>query len=183
MILTQIQFTRPVLTDSHITHSTVLSALTDPGGRVLWAAPTRRLLIVQAPEPVTGPMRHVADRSHKPARTRWDKGAALRLALIANPVRAQHVLGSRGKRTPLPLPDCETWLRRKLADAVHLDQVHAQDLGTRTGTRHGQRVYHRLVAFIATGRVTDPDRLERLLIDGVGPGKAYGAGLLLAVAA
>lgn len=176
--ITRVRFAGPAVADTHITHATILGALPDNGSRVLWASPTRDLLIVQAATAMQ-PLHRTAEHSHAPVHTRWAQGDLVRLSLIANPVRTPLNPAGRGQRRPLPLDQCEAWLRRKIGHTVDIGEVMVEEMGTRAGVRRGARIAHRLVGFAAVGHVTDPDGLRALQLDGVGPGKAYGAGLLL----
>jgi len=172
--------------DTQTLHRTILHALdVDNPGRVLWANPTRDIVIVQAGAPIRAAAIGGVVESHSgPARPRWASGTPVRISLIGNPVTLTPTpRGVRGRRIPLPIDQHADWLRRKLDGAVTLHDVAVQPLGTRTGARHEATVTHRLSAFYATGTVTNPDTLERLIRDGVGPAKAYGAGLLLVGAA
>jgi hypothetical protein len=184
--LTELRFPRGVPMDTQTVHRTILHALDGAdAGRVLWCNPTCGVLIVQAPAPVRASRIGGVTESHSgQIRTRWDVGTAVLVSLIANPVLSLSAgPGVRGKRAPLPIEEHEEWLRRKLEAAVDLAEVAVQPLGSRTGRRHESVVTHRLTAFFASGTVVDTDALESLIISGVGPGKAYGAGLLLVSAA
>lgn len=182
--LTQIRFRRPALRDSQTTHRTVLAAAGSDAGRILWAAPRRDLLIIQSAQLITADRIDGVAASHSgPVHTTWTAGQPIQLSLIASPTYCQHTPGQRGKRRALPIDACDAWLRRKLGHAATLDEIEVQEMGPRTGRRHEHTVVHRLVGFHALGRVADPDALRQLQLDGVGAGKAYGAGLLLVSAA
>lgn len=184
--LTGLRFRHGVPRDTQAVHRTILTALdTDNPGRVLWANPTRGLLIVQAAVPVRAAgIGGVVESRSRPVTTHWPAGTPVRLSLIAHPARAlPSTPPHRGKRVPLPIDQHETWLRRKLDAALALTEVAVQPLGVRRGRRHEHTVAHLMSAFHATGVVTDTDALAGLIERGVGPGKAYGAGLLLVVAA
>lgn len=186
MILTQMRFRRPVVCDSQITHTTVLTAVgVHDHGRVLWASPRRDMLIIQSGQAVPADaITGVVEARSGPVRTRWQAGDKVRLSLIANPVKSEWHPPHRGMRRPLPIDECDGWLRRKLAAAVDVGTVEVEEVGRRHGRRRDARhVTHRLVGFHALGVVLDPDELEQLILSGVGPGKAYGAGLLLVGAA
>lgn len=184
--LTRIRYARPVLRDTQATHRALAHAVEGVPGRWLWAAPLRDLLIVQGPAPVPvddlAAIAPITESGTSPVPD-IDEGPA-RLSLIAHPTRSVARPGGRGVRTPLPIDQAADWLARKLADAVELDQVDVQPLGTHRGRRlDGNHPAHHLVGLTATATVTDPDRLAELRAAGIGPGKAYGAGLLIVSAA
>ena len=172
---------RSLLSDTQKVHRSVMWAV---GGdaRTQWASPRRDILIIQSSRPVrASDFDGVVIESHSVEKP-LDIDGAVELSLIGFPTRSAPTNG-RGKIQLLPMDRWEPWLRRKLSPAVSLDRVAVQDLGPRTGVRHGGRVVHRWVGFSATGVVTDPSLLRTMLTDGVGRGKAYGCGLLLAVPA
>lgn len=174
---------RSLLADIQKTHRTIQWAARADGDRVLWAAPRTDVLIVQSPQPIrAADFGGVVVESHSRTRPTGLTGQVT-LTLIAHPTRAQQNRGVRGRHSPLPMDEWEAWFRRKLSPAVDVGPVHVQDLGPRTGRRYGDRVVHRWVGFAATGTVTDPVALDHLAVAGVGRGKAYGCGLLLAVPA
>src|SRR5690606_27648372 len=115
-------------------------------------------------------------------------GERIGWALVASPCKATGPrdpetgrLLARSKRQPLPEPEWESWVRRKLDGALDLDQISHERLPGWPGRPRDGRapIIHMRVAYAGTGRVTNPDALARLLADGVGPGKAFGCGLLL----
>lgn len=171
-----------LLSDTQKVHRTIMWAVGGEG-RVLWAVPRRDLLIVQADRPArAADFDGVVIESHSIMKP-LDMDGGVRLSLIAHPTTAERRDGRRGLVRPLPMDEWESWFRRKLAPGVQVHDVAIQDLGPRTGIRHGGRVVHRWVGYSATGTVTDPAALREMLIGGIGRGKAYGCGLLLAVPA
>lgn len=183
--LTELRLTRSargLVGDVQSLHRTILHA-TDTDARVLWALPRRDLLIVQSDAPVRpSALKGIVGKSHSAERPTRLTGP-VRLSLIGHPTQAVSQPGRRGRVTPLRMDQWEEWFRRRVGHAVDLADVAVQDLGPRSGIRHGVKVTHRWVAFTAAGTVTDTDEMERLIVDGVGRGKAYGCGLLLAGAA
>lgn len=179
----------PVLADAHAMHHAVNQAVraTTPR-RVLWARPNQDTLVIRSASlpdmaEIPGVTTTSTTRTPLPAantRVEW--------ALIANPSRATgprdpatgRLIG-RSKRVPLPEPEWAPWVRRKLAAALDFDQVEYTLLPGWTGRpRDGRRpITLTRVAFAGTATVTNQDALTRLLADGVGPGKAFGCGLLL----
>lgn len=159
----------------------------DGAPRTLWANPAPGRILIQSATPpapcdwatTTGSCDYSGRLTTLPV------GSSVRYALIANPIRcvpprdeAGRSTG-RGQRTPLPLDEREAWLRRKLAPALHVVTYQGRPLPTAAGQRTGGRTVHARHLFTGTGTVTDPDALRALVIAGVGPGKAYGCGLLL----
>lgn len=172
--------------DTHFAHAKVLEWAAD-GHRVLWARPHPDLMLIQSTKPVdTDALPSGHHVTHKPVDTDWPAGAKIRWSLIANPAKAvpRHD-GPDGRcirpsrRVPIPLAERDQWLRRKLAGALTIGHMSGHPLGRRTGYRAGQRVVHELHCWVGDATVTDPHTLADLITSGVGPGKAYGAGLLL----
>lgn len=174
LTLTRIRTDRPIPRDNQQVHATIAASST--GGRVMWAAPCADLLIVQAER---CDLPYPGQSTTGPVRTHYPAGTPVQVSLIGNPVVSEFTRGQRGRRRPLPLDQHEAWLRRKLDGAVDLDEVAVQPIGSRSGRRGDGRVLHRLAGFYAAGTVTDSGALAGLIRSGVGPGKAYGAGLLL----
>lgn len=182
LFLSTIRWAGDVVTDTVRTHATVLSALEGeyrPDRRMLWASPDHRSVIVQADVPVSaGGVRGAAVRSVLiPATFAVDD--RVRVSLIANPTKAVPVPGGRGKRTPLPITDSSAWLERQTRPALEWSVIAVEDMGNRNGRKTGMLVTHRMVGFYGIATVTDPCALAALIRSGVGPGKAYGAGLML----
>lgn len=175
-------------TDAHAMHRAIHAATRSNNSRVLWARPAPDRLVIRTNGAVdwaelpgaipVGVVLTVIPQAGE--QTRW--------ALVANPCRATgsrdpatgRLIG-RSKRVPLPEPEWEPWVRRKLAAALDVDQVEHTLLPGWTGRpRDGRRpITLTRVAFAGTATVTNQDALTRLLADGVGPGKAFGCGLLL----
>lgn len=172
--------------DSHLAHAKALEWAGD-GHRVLWARPHRGLMLIQSTRPVdpaTIPPGHQVTRQQ--VCTHWPTGTRVRWSLIANPAKAvpRHD-GPDGRcirpspRVPLPVAERDQWLRRKLGGALSIGDITGRPLGRRTGYRAGRRVVHELHCWAGDAVVACPDALAELITSGVGPGKAYGAGLLL----
>lgn len=166
--------------DVQAVHRTVEHVASCSGGRVLWAQPEARTLIVQSDEPVRVSHDDLSlwVRGQCEVDGGFVVGEAVELSLIACPVWSDVMTGKKRRRA-LPIDECADWFARKLDGAVEVSEVQVQDLGWRRGKKTDRRVTFRLVAFSATGTVTGPDHLTRLRLEGIGPHKAYGAGLLL----
>lgn len=130
------------------------------------------------------------------------RGQVLRFRLHANPTRKvdtkslAHGQRRHGRRLPLRDGDAIIdWVRRKaMASGFWISEDHgrlALDVNASTAGRHlGRRIAaamdasmaHRLrldgVTIEGLLRVEDPTLLRRAIIVGIGPGKAYGCGLL-----
>ena len=169
---------RRVVADSQAMHRTIAYS----AGRCLWGLPNQHTLVIQhdqvidwhesLPGLISAARTTIAPPVEQGTRVRW--------AIIANPVHAPIQPGEkRGRRTPLPPERWAEWVTRKLAPALRLDSIRHEPLPTAGGWRHTNRVVHRRVLFSGEGTVTDPVRLGELRRAGVGPGKAYGCGLLL----
>lgn len=175
MNLTAIHLRQPIR-DTQRAHALVAGHARDP--RPLWAHPSPHLLLIQASE-VAPISKHLAVRQVTTPTTTHPIGARVSVSVIANPTRAAFARGRRGRIEPLPPEEWSDWITRKLSPAIDMDRVASHRLGNRGGNRRGDRVVHLHVAFHATGTVTDAAALEAMQREGIGRGKAYGAGLLL----
>lgn len=120
-------------------------------------------------------------------------GQRLRFRLAANPTRklSQHScerdgkqVAERwiGKRVPVPADQLDRWLARQAvaagfsiaSDSVTVQAGYIYVSKTRDG--NGQRL--RSVRYDGILEVTDPDKFRNTLVSGIGPGKAFGFGLL-----
>jgi CRISPR system Cascade subunit CasE len=102
-------------------------------------------------------------------------GASYRFRLNANPTTTD----STGRRRAIPDPPNQTlWLTRRLAGAADVKQVSVTAPVTRTGNREEATVTHRAVTYSGVLTVGDADQFRHLIATGIGPGKAYGHGLL-----
>ncbi|MFE5952636.1 type I-E CRISPR-associated protein Cas6/Cse3/CasE [Streptomyces massasporeus] len=84
----------------------------------------------------------------------------------------------RGKVTPLQGPDAQAWWHRKATNAgLHLTTPPAT-VSRAFPSPDRPAPFYKLTQFDGTATITDPDRLATALREGIGKGKAYGAGLL-----
>jgi hypothetical protein len=168
--------------DIRAIHQTV-GYLTDAStGRVLWCLPRRDLLIVQADHPCDVRLTPglAVSSAHAEVCTDWAAGQRVLVSLIAVPEVAVSRPGrQRSVRRPLTVDDWPGWLERRLAGALTLDDIQVEPMGARIGRKAGTRIIVDWVGYAAAGTVMDPATLAALQRDGVGPHKAYGAGLLL----
>ncbi|MCX5891207.1 MAG: type I-E CRISPR-associated protein Cas6/Cse3/CasE [Deltaproteobacteria bacterium] len=137
----------------------------------------------------------------------FTRGQSLRFRLVANPTRrlSRHSLEADGqpvnkkwigKRVPVPNNQLFDWLARRAEPAgfsVQKDCTNVQpgyiyfkkpdkrvDLledGQKTEQKEEQSRL-RSVRYDGILQVTDPARIKEIIIRGIGPGKAYGLGLL-----
>lgn len=123
----------------------------------------------------------------KPLELNMPEGSQLRFLLMANPVKTivdeQGRQDSNGevKKCRVPLINEEqqvAWLRRKLADAALVSQVAIEKqlpLHFRKGNKPGKIQPY---AFKGVLHVTNVSALRDLMLQGIGPAKAFGCGLL-----
>lgn len=117
--------------------------------------------------------------SCKPWNPQFAPGQLLAFRLLANPTFKR-----QGKRLAwLQEKDQLRWLQRKGAqNGFRLRQVMAVPQGLRRGRKrddHGEHlVSHFAVRFDGLLQVTDPQACRRAVERGLGPGKAFGFGLL-----
>jgi CRISPR system Cascade subunit CasE len=105
-------------------------------------------------------------------------GREYRFALAAAPRRRD----SASKREyPVPEEDRIPWLRDRLGPAAELGPVRVErtmDVIARSGDSDRMRAINRMVEYSGALKVTSPTLFQALLINGIGPGKAYGHGML-----
>ncbi len=112
-------------------------------------------------------------------------GLTVRYRIDASPTRCTPPtpLGGgrfrRGARRPLFGQAATDWWSGK-AQAAGLDvlDVSHVSLGPATGNRDGRRVTTTLTRYEGIATVTDPETLRQVIGNGIGTGRAYGAGLL-----
>lgn len=84
----------------------------------------------------------------------------------------------RGKITTLQDQDAQAWWQRKAANAgLHLTGP-TETLRRPFPSPERPAPFYKLTQFDGTATITDPDLLATALWEGIGKGKAYGAGLL-----
>ncbi|MCA9878632.1 MAG: type I-E CRISPR-associated protein Cas6/Cse3/CasE [Thermomicrobiales bacterium] len=112
-------------------------------------------------------------------------GAVLRFRLRANPVRRVHTNHTddklAGKRVNLRTDEQRReWIAEKLAREAGclLGACAMREGGAQRGQRGAQRLSHGAVTYDGLLRVVDADALRAGIRAGIGPGKAYGFGLL-----
>lgn len=179
--------------DAHHLHRMVASA-TDGYERPLWGylppgPPTRprALLTIRSPHLDPGPL---PDRVEVSTRTTLvpEVGERVVWALIANPTKSTgprdpdtgRLIG-RSKRQPLPEDQIPGWVCRKLLGPLSdLAVTGTTRLPPLVGTnpRAGNTITHTRYVMHGTGVVAAQPQLVELLAAGVGPGKAFGCGLL-----
>lgn len=183
-----IRLHRRAVRDLHHLHRAVEAATDTPerAARALWALPRPDMLIVRAPrlDPTLLPPVTAVSTTHTPIPP---TGAHLHWALIANPTKSTPTplrsdgTRPRGRRTPLDADDVPAWVQRKLAPALAPIRVADAARLPRLAGRHprtGGPLVHTRWAITGEATVADQAALAHLLTAGVGPGKAFGCGLL-----
>lgn len=163
-----------------------------PGGRAV-------ILVQSATKPDWGYAFHNADyllaapAEVKAFDPRFTKGQHLRFRLLANPTK-RFSKNSRerdgkpvaekwvGKRVPVPAEQLKEWFARRATAggfSVDKDSITVQPgyvYVNKTLSEEGRRL--RSVRYDGILEVTDPALLEETIVHGMGPGKAFGFGLL-----
>lgn len=194
---------RRVLASPHLLHGAVNTCFppSSDAGRVLWRVDEHRngtyLYLVSSTRPdATG----FVEEHGWPLADSWktrDYGTVLdavvagrhfAFRLRANPVRHVRPAGDergRGKRVGHVTADQQlAWLRERAGDwglDVGEDGESTARVVERkiwTFPRGGRRVTVATAVFEGRLRVTDPHRLKAQLVEGFGPAKAYGCGLM-----
>ncbi|TWP32835.1 type I-E CRISPR-associated protein Cas6/Cse3/CasE [Leekyejoonella antrihumi] len=149
------------------------------------------VVLVQSQHPVQ--LLPPAARALTVPQARWDlrDGQQVMLRVAVNPLTrrtVKHDNGSRHEAVQILLPDqVPPWLEGKLTPGVQIRTVLNQvrtTTRTRRGPAAGSTPPQIVVETIdAIGVVTDATQFARMRREGVGRAKAYGCGLLTAVAA
>lgn len=172
--------------DTYHLHQLV-SAATKGTNRPLWATPRKGTLVIRSPHlnETTLPPETAATTTTTPIP---ETDTHVEWALIANPTRTTPTPlqknGTRPKRRRYPIPEEEVpeWVNRKLIGPLTditvtgIEKIPTS-VGYRQKTRH--RITHTRYALNGTATVTNQKKLADLLHAGVGPGKAFGCGLLI----
>jgi CRISPR system Cascade subunit CasE len=133
----------------------------------------------------------------KPFNPCYTTGQRLRFRLLANPTRrlTEHSLGAdgqlvkkwantdkKGMRVPVPTDQLLDWINRRAEKAgfsIEKDSINVLPgyvFANKRGDRHGIRL--RSVRYDGLLSVTEPALFRQAIIQGIGPGKAFGFGLL-----
>ncbi|MEV8391800.1 MULTISPECIES: type I-E CRISPR-associated protein Cas6/Cse3/CasE [unclassified Streptomyces] len=147
------------------------------------------ILLVQATTPLT-PNRLPAGygtadlKDLAPMFSALRRGLAVRYRITVNAAKRERLpledKGRRGRVIPLAGADADQWWAQR-AEASGL-RLHTA-LATTTNPVVSRRkdvnpVKHSLIRYDGSATVTDPQLLTTALLDGIGRGKSYGAGLL-----
>lgn len=183
--LTEILLTRRhkhVTYDSGAVHRWLTRAAEGP--YYLWASPRPGTLIVQSARPLArdtlaGTMSVHATRISLD----YEAGARVSVAGILAPTRATWRGPQRpGKIGPIPDEELPAWALRKLGPTLgDISFLRVQQLSPSRGQKlDGTQLTHARAAVSCIATVTDPGQFAHMLAEGVGRGKRFGAGLLLA---
>ncbi|MEU3657690.1 type I-E CRISPR-associated protein Cas6/Cse3/CasE [Streptomyces sp. NPDC032161] len=119
-----------------------------------------------------------------PMFTALRKGIAVRYRIALNPSKRERLsLNEKGRRGPIvPLAGADAdqwWLRRANEAGLQLHVLTPTSLQpARSRQQDAPRVRHSLIRYDGNATVTDPDALRTAILQGIGRGKPYGAGLL-----
>jgi CRISPR system Cascade subunit CasE len=179
-----------MLDNSHFMHGFVNAAVAiDREGAPRWLyhveqTPKRATLLMQAPVHPTWPdwlTEYVAPlvetKDITPLLAGLPNGRELRFSLAAAPRKRDP--RSR-KEYPLPEDDRLDWLERQLRPGAALIVARVEravDIVARTFQGKTQAV-NRQVTYTGALKITSPSIFQTLLTSGIGPGKAYGHGML-----
>ncbi|MDQ0962031.1 CRISPR system Cascade subunit CasE [Streptomyces sp. B4I13] len=112
------------------------------------------------------------------------KGLPVRYRIVLNPAKRERLpqdqKNIRGKIIPLSGADADQWWLRRAADAglnVHL-LTPTNMAPIRPQGPQAPPMRHSLIRYDGTATVTDPGALAQAVLNGIGRGKPYGAGLL-----
>lgn len=124
---------------------------------------------------------HAQTKDLEPLLNRLANGSRVRYRIACAPSRAKHINGKRsGKRYGLSGEDAARWWKRAADKAgLALESTHICDERRLSGRSRGRDVpLHWMVQFDGTATITNPDTTREAVTTGIGPGKAYGCGLL-----
>jgi len=135
----------------------------------------------------------------KPFNPYFEKGEQCRFRLVANPTRRIDTMkkeeresctkeefrekrGRHGKRIPVRSEELHEWLARRAEPAGFSIDKNATTVQPGyiywNNTLGGDGKRLRSVRYDGILTITDPDRFQQTLVRGIGPGKAFGFGLL-----
>ena len=123
-------------------------------------------------------------KSLAPMFTALRKGLGVRYRIVLNPAKRERLSleekGKRGRIVPLSGAEADQWWLRRAAEAgINLHVLTPTSMEpARPRGRDALRMRHSLLRYDGTATVTDPDALEDAVMNGIGRGKPYGAGLL-----
>lgn len=108
-------------------------------------------------------------------------GRVLRFSLLTSPCKKISGEGKNSRRVFLRTSEERlAWLSRKAKqNGFTLLQVSESAMETLYGKKEGEEIRYRTIAFDGMLRITDPDLFLNAYTTGIGPGKAYGLGMLM----
>lgn len=191
---------RALLGSPQAMHAAVLAGfLPGQAGRVLWRVDqsqrAARLYLLSHGRP---DLTHMVEQAGWPTTRSWDTrdyrpllervaaGVTFGFRLAANPTRSTRVKADkRSQRVGHVTADQQlTWLLVR-AERLGVDlgssespNVRVVERGVRVFSRGGGRVTLAVAVFEGLLVVRDPDAVRAAMTSGIGPGKAYGCGLL-----
>lgn len=149
--------------------------------RILWAQPSPTGVIVRSDGLVAN-----ADLSWMGSCGILQEGALrdgpATISIIACPTIARRNPDrkSRGARTPLTDPsDKNAWLTRRLSSAIAVEEIVCEPLGAVFAHKGDTVATIKRTRFTASGNVTSVNHLRDIITHGIGPGKAYGCGMVV----
>lgn len=125
-----------------------------------------------------------AVKSLGPMFTALREGIGVRFRIVLNPSKRERLSleekGKRGRIVPLSGADADRWWVRRAAEAgLDLHVLTPTTLEpARPRGRDARRMRHSLLRYDGTATVTDPEAVRTAVVQGIGRGKPYGAGLL-----
>ncbi len=158
--------------------------------RVERAGQQRSELLMQSRrEPFFAAIRETRLLASKPYLLSLLQGQRLRFKLLANPVKTIKDEAGRvnaygeTKKCRVPLirdEELQTWLMRKLDGKAEIETVETEKQMPLNFYKVGERRVGKIqpVCFQGILRITSPEELKGLIKSGIGPGKAFGCGML-----
>ena len=125
--------------------------------------------------------RGMPPRAYDDIQSAFLSGRTLRFSLRASPCKKMPGDGKNSKRVFLRTPEeRKAWLIRKAEqNGFLLLQMSETAPDVLRGSKGDNTFYYRTVVFEGVLRITDTVRFTTAFENGIGPGKAYGLGLLL----
>ena len=111
----------------------------------------------------------------------FTKDSVFSFRLFASPVKKVQREGKNSAKVFLRDPaERRGWLERKAASSGFSILSVSEVSQTKVrGSKKGSQIYYTGVLFSGTLRITDADRFWNAYCKGIGPGKAYGLGMLM----
>lgn len=165
---------RGIVYDAALVHRIITVSTGDP--KSVWCSPRPGILLVQTRFPLSAETFSKEASSIRQAQTilNFDTGARVEVSGVVSATKCRE-----RKRIPIKCEDAPKWVSNHLLGCrAEIDSV--QNLSPAQGDHCGHRIITCRLAFHGYATVTDQAAFAEVLKNGIGKGKRFGAGLILA---